>query len=88
MNTIAGLVIIVMSAVLFAAMGIDKKRAQNGGWRISEKALFSLALLGGAIGGCLGMRKFRHKTKHWYFKYGFPLIAIVQIAILLYYNII
>jgi uncharacterized membrane protein YsdA (DUF1294 family) len=36
----------------------------------------------GALGGTLGMRLFRHKTKHWYFKYGFPLLLVVQIALL------
>ena len=49
-----------------------------------EKTLFLLALLGGACGGWLGMRVFRHKTKHWYFVWGFPLLALLQLALTLY----
>ena len=61
----------LMSLVLFALMGADKRRARTGAWRVPEKTLFLLALLGGALGGMLGMRAFRHKTKHWYFVYVF-----------------
>ena len=60
----------IINLIAFAMMGIDKKRARQGAWRISEKALFGSALLGGSIGAILGMWHFRHKTKHWYFKYG------------------
>ena len=64
----------------YFSMGSDKKKAREGKYRISEKALFTIAILGGSIGSIIGMRKFRHKTKHWYFKYGMPLILIMQIA--------
>lgn len=75
---------VIMSAVLFVMMGIDKKKAKAGAWRIPEARLFLFAFLGGAIGGCIGMRVFRHKTKHMLFKIGFPLIALMQIAALGY----
>ena len=65
-------------------MGIDKKRAIRGAWRISEASLFLTALLGGALGCTLGMRHFRHKTKHWYFKYGMPAIFAVQVFLAFY----
>lgn len=65
----------------FALMGLDKRRARRGDWRISEKALFLPAVLGGALGGLLGMRVFRHKTKHWYFRFGMPALLIVQIIL-------
>lgn len=65
----------------FALMGLDKRRARRGAWRISEKALFLPAVLGGALGGLLGMRVFRHKTKHWYFRFGMPALLIVQIIL-------
>ena len=69
----------------FCAMWWDKRRAQKGEWRISEAGLFTLVLLGGGIGGIAGMYVFRHKTKKWYFKFGFPAILIIEIFIFLYY---
>ena len=65
----------------FALMGLDKRRARRGAWRISEKALFLPAVLGGALGGLLGMRVFHHKTKHWYFRFGLPALLIVQVIL-------
>ena len=73
--------LVIINIVGFAMMGIDKKRAIRGAWRISEASLFLSAILGGSIGCILGMRHFRHKTKHWYFKYGMPAILIVQILL-------
>ena len=64
----------------FASMGIDKRRAKKNAWRISEKTLFLFALLGGSIGSIAGMHYFHHKTKHWYFKFGMPLIFLLQLA--------
>ncbi|MBQ2117141.1 MAG: DUF1294 domain-containing protein [Lachnospiraceae bacterium] len=49
-------------------------------WRIPESTLFIVALIGGSIGSIIGMNFFRHKTKHWYFVLGMPLILIAQIA--------
>ncbi|MBR1702798.1 MAG: DUF1294 domain-containing protein [Lachnospiraceae bacterium] len=79
---------IIINVVAFAMMGIDKKRARTNAWRISEKTLFLAALLGGSIGAICGMQHFRHKTKHWYFKYGMPAILIAQLvlaAVLIYF---
>ena len=72
--------LLAVNIIAFAMMGIDKGRAKRGAWRISEKALFISALIGGSIGAICGMQFFRHKTKHWYFKYGMPAILILQIA--------
>ena len=72
----------VINIVGFVIMGVDKKRAIRGAWRISEASLFLTALLGGALGCTIGMQRFRHKTKHWYFKYGMPAIFLVQAALL------
>ena len=74
----------VINIIGFALMGIDKKRAIRGAWRISESSLFLSALLGGSIGCILGMKLFRHKTKHWYFKYGMPAILLAQIALVIF----
>ena len=68
----------VMSLILFILMGSDKRRARRHMRRISEKTLFLFALLGGAAGGLCVMHVFRHKTKHWYFCWGFTLLALAQ----------
>lgn len=68
-----------MNLLGFALMGIDKKRAVNHKWRISEKRLFLAAILGGSLGSWLGMYVFRHKTRHWYFVVGIPVIFVLQI---------
>lgn len=73
-----------MSLVSFIAMGGDKRRARRGKRRTPEARLFLLALLGGGLGGWLGMYVFRHKTKHWKFVIGFPLIALLQAAVCIY----
>lgn len=65
----------------FALMGIDKKRAVRGAFRISEASLFRAALLGGALGCTLGMYFFHHKTRHWYFRYGMPAILLAQLLL-------
>lgn len=63
-------------------MAADKHRARHGAWRISEKTFFLLALLGGSVGCWAGMYLFHHKTKHWYFVLGMPLILAGQILLL------
>lgn len=75
------LYLIIVNLVGFAIMGIDKKRAIRGAWRISEASLFFTAIIGGSLGCILGMQHFRHKTKHWYFKYGMPAILILQVCL-------
>lgn len=74
----------IVNIVGFAMMGIDKQKAIRGAWRIPEASLFLAAIVGGSIGSILGMQVFRHKTKHWYFKYGMPAILILQVAILIF----
>ena len=75
-----GLYLLVVNLAAFVLMGADKSKARRGAWRISERALFLPALLGGALGGVLGMRTFHHKTRHWYFRWGFPLLLALQLA--------
>ena len=74
----------VMSLVSFVMMGWDKRCAMKGKWRVSEKALFLSAILMGAVGGTIDMKVFRHKTKHWYFKIFFPLLAVLQVALIVW----
>ena len=70
-----------INLVTFAVYGIDKAKAKRGAWRVPEKTLFLLPLLGGSLGALLGRRVFHHKTKHWYFVWGIPLILLAQIAL-------
>jgi len=77
-----GLYLLAVNLAAFLMMGLDKRRARRERWRIPEKTLFLPVVLGGALGGMLGMRTFRHKTKHWYFRFGFPALLLVQIALL------
>jgi uncharacterized membrane protein YsdA (DUF1294 family) len=65
-------------------MFIDKQKAIRNQWRISEKTLFMVAIMGGSVGSLLGMTYFRHKTKHVKFVVGFWLIAIIQISAFIY----
>ena len=78
---IAYLVIVNLAGLI--SMYIDKKRAIKNKWRIPEKTLFLIAIIGGSIGSISGMHLFRHKTKHWYFKYGMPAILICQVIIVI-----
>ena len=71
----------VINLLTFIVYGADKRRARKGKWRVQEKTLFLLPLLGGSIGELLGMRVFHHKTKHWYFVWGIPAILLAQIAL-------
>ena len=77
------LLILGLSFLTFCMYGIDKWKAQTGRWRISEKALLLSAALFGAAGAFLGMRIFRHKTKHWYFQIFVPIFLILQLSIMI-----
>ncbi len=72
----------IISIVLLILMGMDKSRAKKHEWRIAERTLFTLAIVGGAVGGVLGMYLFRHKTRYNSFAFGFPLLAAIQIFII------
>ena len=71
----------VMNVIGVAVMWSDKKRARLHRWRIPEKVLFGVSLLAGTWAG---MYLFRHKTKHWYFVAGMPLILVCQAALAIY----
>ena len=73
----------VVSIIAFLQMGADKKRAKTGERRIREKILFLTAAIGGALGSCLGMLAFRHKTKHTAFVIGMPLLLLLWIGIVI-----
>ena len=73
--------LIVINAVGFLLMLIDKVKAKKNAWRIPEATLFLVAAIGGSVGSILGMYTFRHKTKHIQFIVGMPLILAAQIVI-------
>ena len=73
----------VINVVTFFMYGIDKWKAKKSKWRIRETALLGLAVLGGSIGAWLGMKAWHHKTLHRKFRYGVPLILVVQITLFL-----
>ena len=72
-----------MNLIGFALMGIDKYKAKKRAFRIPEATLFIVALIGGSIGSILGMYAFRHKTRHFIFVYGMPLILVLQIILMI-----
>ena len=71
-----------INILTFFVYGIDKWKAKNNKWRISEATLLTLAVIGGSIGAWMGMRVWHHKTKHKKFIFGIPAIFIVQIALI------
>ena len=73
--------LLVINAVTFIVYGIDKYKAKHAKWRISEATLLLLAVFGGSIGAWLGMKVWHHKTMHKKFKYGVPVIFILQVAL-------
>ena len=74
--------LVLMNLVTFWVYGADKRRARRGRWRVPERTLFLPVVLFGSLGGTLGMFCFHHKTRHWYFRYGFPILLVVQLLLL------
>lgn len=74
--------LLLMNIVGLYVMYSDKRRAIKHRFRIPERTLFIVSLLGGSIGTWAGMYLFRHKTKHWYFVVGMPLIMSLNFAII------
>lgn len=83
MNIILGYLLAINIATFFL-YGIDKYKAKKGRWRISEATLLMMAVIGGCIGAWAGMRLWHHKTMHKKFKYGIPIIIIIQVALAVY----
>ena len=80
--------LLAINIATFLLYGIDKYKAKKGKWRISEATLLTMAAIGGSIGAWAGMRLWHHKTMHKKFKYGIPLILIMQIALVAYLHTI
>ena len=76
--------LLAVNIATFFLYGIDKYKAKKGRWRISEATLLMMAVIGGSIGAWAGMRLWHHKTMHKKFKYGIPIIIIMQVALAVY----
>ena len=76
--------LLAINIATFLLYGIDKYKAKKNQWRISEATLLTMAAIGGSIGAWAGMRLWHHKTMHKKFKYGIPVIIIMQIALAVY----
>lgn len=77
--------LLIINALGFLLMLIDKWKAKHHRWRIPEATLMGVAALGGSVGSLLGMYTVRHKTKHIKFTVGIPLILVVQIFAAVYF---
>ncbi len=76
--------LLAINVLTFLIYGLDKYKAKRAKWRISERTLLSMALVGGSIGAWLGMKVWHHKTMHKKFKYGIPAILSLQIVLTLF----
>ena len=72
--------LVIINLLSLFLMAEDKRRARRHLWRIPERTLFAAALVGGSVGALLSMYLFHHKTRHWYFVVGMPLILVAQLA--------
>ena len=81
LTTIILIYLLIINVVTFIVYGIDKYKAKHAKWRISEATLLLLAAIGGSIGAWCGMKVWHHKTMHKKFKYGVPVIFILQVAL-------
>ena len=78
------LYILLINCIGFGAMALDKFKAERAKWRIPEKTLFMITILGGGIGTTVGMYLFKKKKKKLAFTIGFPTILISEIVIIIY----
>lgn len=74
----------IINVITFLVYGIDKLKAKKGKWRVPEATLLLLAVIGGSIGAWLGIKVWHHKTMHKKFKYGIPIILVLQVGLCLY----
>lgn len=73
--------LLLINALGWLIMLADKRKARKNQWRIPERTLITVAVMGGSLGILSGMYTWRHKTKHAKFTVGIPAILTVQILI-------
>lgn len=84
MGIVATWYLAIINLAAFCLFGLDKNKAKKGRYRIPEAVLLGISLLGGAAGGWIGMKLFRHKTRHAKFSLGLPLMIVIQALVLMY----
>lgn len=87
--TITGIVstyLLVINIFTFSVYGADKRRAQSGRWRVPERTLLGLAVIGGSLGAWLGMKIFHHKTQKPKFYIGVRIILLIHVILLMVIN--
>ncbi len=77
-------ILLIWNGIVFILFGADKYKAKKGRWRIPERFLLWCAFLFGSVGALLGMKVFRHKTRHNKFRIGLPLMLLVHLLLFLY----
>lgn len=75
-----------INLITFIVYGADKYKAKKGKWRIPEATLLLMAVIGGSIGAWIGMKVWHHKTMHKKFKYGIPIILVLQCILIIYFH--
>ena len=77
--------LLVVNVLTFVVYGIDKWKARRGRWRVPEATLLVLAAAGGSVGAWVAMQLFRHKTQKKKFRYGVPMLFVLQLAAVVYF---
>ena len=75
----------IINIIGFVIVAVDKHKARKRKWRIPEKTFFLICVLGGCPGVYAGLILFSHKTKHWYFMIGIPMIFLLQLLAVCYF---
>ncbi|MEA4964445.1 MAG: DUF1294 domain-containing protein [Oscillospiraceae bacterium] len=77
--------LLLINALGFLNMYLDKRKARTGAWRIPERTLLLAAFLGGSLGTLLGMLVFHHKTRKLKFQILVPLFLLLHLGLLVYF---
>ena len=72
--------LLAVNVLTFIIYGLDKRKARQGRWRVPEATLLGLAAVGGSVGAWLAMRLFHHKTQKKKFRYGVPVLFVLQVV--------
>lgn len=77
-----GYYFLAVNAVTFGVYAFDKAKAKNNGWRISEKTLHVLAIIGGWVGASFAQQFLRHKSIKTSFKVLYYISVLINVSLL------